>query len=114
MNSQVYFASIAEKKRELDSQFPEGFCLIVSVNNIDKNTTAGSRTEVSTHGAAKGIVDGTQRLMTADESKVWDVATQAQRVKIMADERRAIDLRVSMGGLMSPPAAPLVPPVKKA
>jgi hypothetical protein len=55
LSPKEYFGRIAEQRRKLEVQFPNGYCYIVSLANMDKNTTAGSRCEVSTTLAAKGI-----------------------------------------------------------
>ena len=42
MTTQLYYAAIREKREALIGQFPQGFCLVVSVYNLDKNSTAGT------------------------------------------------------------------------
>jgi hypothetical protein len=100
LSPKEYFGRIAEQRRKLDIQFPNGFCQIVSISNFDKNVIAGSRCEVSTTLAAKGIIDGTQRLQTAAEVKEYEASCSAARSAILVEERASLRLRISakLGG----------------
>jgi len=90
-----YFAAIADKRRELDGIYSSGFCGIVSLLNLDKNTTAGSISEVSTALAAKSIVNSTHRLQTAEEIKAYEDSQSSRRKQILADDRQALRRRIN-------------------
>jgi hypothetical protein len=95
VSPQRYFAEVADKRRELDNIYPAGFCLLVSVANLGKNTTAGSMTEVSTALAAKGIIDGTQRLLTANELAAQTDSEAARKKQISGEDRQALRQRIN-------------------
>jgi hypothetical protein len=94
LNPQKYFSAIADKRRELDAAYPNGFLYIASVRNLDRNTTAGSVSEVSTILAARGIIDSTHRLLTAEEVAAFEIAEEARRKLIVKDDGVSIKRRV--------------------
>lgn len=55
----------------LAPQFPDGFCMVMSIANRERNSTAGRAVEVTVKQAAKLIVEKTHRLATPDEIEVF-------------------------------------------
>ena len=64
-------------------RFPSGFCYIVSVTNLDRNTTGGSTAQVSVALAAKSLVEGTHNLLDDDEIRAFEAA-ELDRRKLIA------------------------------
>jgi hypothetical protein len=74
-----YFTQIAEEKRALDAAAPAGFVYLISLDNLAKSTKGGSIAQTSTGTGAKFIVEGTHRLMTADEVADFELAETERR-----------------------------------
>ena len=99
MNTQQYYAAIREKQEALTKQFPKGYCLVVSVLNREKNSTAGTFCEVLVPEAARLITDGTHRTVTDEESSAYYGAQDLQRVRNSQDnlERTRVQFDQIMG-----------------
>jgi hypothetical protein len=63
-----YFKTLRVQREALEAKFPEGCCLVISVDNLNKASTAGHVCEVTTTSAAQLLVDGTHRLVTEAEA----------------------------------------------
>ena len=94
LSPQKYFAQISEERSSLDKQFPNGFCYILSVLNMNKNTTPGSVCQVSTALAAKSIINSTHRLLTVEEVDAFEIAEEARAKLIVKDDGISIKRRV--------------------
>ena len=85
MTTQLYYQRIREKKADLANQFPKGFCLVVSVFNLGKNSTADTFCEVRVGDAARLITDETHRLASDDEAAAYYAAQDVQRIRNAQD-----------------------------
>lgn len=97
MNSIAQFAQAAAKIRgELDSQFPEGFLYVTSLDNFAKLSTPGTVSQVTTDSAARLIVDGTHKVSTPDEIAGFEAHMKAEGEKYAQAELRKVrqDMRV--------------------
>jgi hypothetical protein len=94
MDSRKYYAEVSAQRKKLEHQFPQGFCYIVSVHNLDKGTTAGSISQVSTSLAAKALVDSTHELMEADDVLAHEAAEFERRKAIAQQDGASIKRRV--------------------
>lgn len=83
-NVNKYYADIAAKRTELAGQFPQGDCLVISVNNQDKNSTAGNMAEVPVGMAARLLVEGTHRVATPEDHKAFKDGQEKARKDIAA------------------------------
>src|SRR4051794_32638017 len=63
-----YYATIRAKQTELGPEFPEGCCLVMSVQSLERNSPGGNVCEVSLYDAARLLTDGTHRLATKEET----------------------------------------------
>lgn len=86
MNNAIYYATIRAKGDELTKQNPSGFCLIVSVHNLQKNSTAGNIAEVSNYNAARFITEGTHRVATDTEVQTYQQQQSSIRARNHNDE----------------------------
>jgi hypothetical protein len=77
--TQSYYYSIELKRSELYERFPTGHCRVMSLDNLEHNTTAGNVCEAPIELAAKLITETTHRLCTSEESKAFDAAQEAAR-----------------------------------
>lgn len=94
-NAQQFYGAIADQKRQLDIQFPQGFCNIISLPNVSRGITAGSVSEVTTRVAAKALVEGTHRLLAAEETQEFVSANAERRRHILAEDRASLRRRIS-------------------
>lgn len=81
MNAQEYWASVRQKAAELESQFPQGFCKLISVDNLQRNSTAGNIVEVNLRQAAEHLLAGTHRLLTGAEAESYQREQSAIRAR---------------------------------
>jgi hypothetical protein len=94
MDSRKYFSEVSLQRKALEQQFPQGFCYIVSIHNLDKGTTAGSISQVSVQLAAKALVDSTHELMEADDVLAYQTAETQRRMAIAQQDGASIKRRV--------------------
>jgi hypothetical protein len=85
MTTQLYYQRIREKRADLANQFPKGFCLVVSVFSLEKNSTEGTFCEVLVPEAARLMTDGTHRLASEDEAAAYYAAQDVQRIRNAQD-----------------------------
>ncbi len=95
MKTAEYYAEVRKMAARLDEQFPQGFCVLTSVANRDKNTVAGNVTEAANDNAARCLVEGTHRLATEDEVAEWREHQErnrqvAQTTEYLRDGQRTI------------------------
>jgi len=83
---QKYYQDMREKRAELTKDNDSGFCLVISLYNRDKGSTAGSVCEVSIKDAARVIVDGTHRVATAEEAEAFKQSQESNRAAIAKAE----------------------------
>lgn len=83
---QTYYQDIRAKRAELTKDFIDGWCMVMSVYNREKNSTAGTLTQVSVERAAQVITDGTHRLASDAEIATYTKAQEEQRAVIAAAE----------------------------
>lgn len=115
MDIQKYYQQVRLTREELTKQIPSGFCLVMSVANLEKNSTAGNLCEVTVADAARLLTDGTHRLATPEEVDGHRSAQDKERARISAE---AVDnarkqfsavLGVSGAALGQPLTPPLAP-----
>jgi hypothetical protein len=94
MDFRKHFNEVSEQRKKLEQQFPQGFCYIVSLDNLGKGTTAGSVSQVSVQLAAKFLVDATHELLDADDVLAHEAAEAERRKGIAKDDGAAIKRRV--------------------
>lgn len=82
MNITEKAVKVKAKRGELESQFPSGDCVVMSLPSDTFNTVGGVAMEVPVDIAARGIVDQTHRLATEDEAKAWRAEQAAKRRSI--------------------------------
>jgi hypothetical protein len=80
MNNRI--AAIREKRLALQVKFPNGDCVVVSVANELKATTAGHFFEVPVSNAAQLLTDGTHRIASEDEAGDFYKAQDAARARV--------------------------------
>lgn len=99
MDTQTYYAKIRETREELAKQNPQGFCLVISVANLEKNSTAGTPCEVSLYDAARLMTDGTHRVANEKEADAYRNRQEAERVRIAQEnlERARVQFSNIMG-----------------
>jgi hypothetical protein len=86
MNAQEYWATVRKKEAELKVQFPEGYCKVISVDNLQRNSTAGNIVEVNLRQAAEHLLAGTHRLLTGAEAESYQREQSAIRARNHSDE----------------------------
>jgi uncharacterized protein (DUF1501 family) len=92
MDGQLYYKLIRQKRDELTVQFPQGFCVAVSVQNLPANAKAGGMAEVSVGNLARMIVDGSARLATDAESATFHSEMDAARARRAPDSMSRLRL----------------------
>ncbi len=95
MKTAEYYAAVRKQAARLDEQFPQGFCLLTSVDNRDKGTVAGNVTEVANDNAARCLAEGTHRIASAEEIAAWHEHQEfnrqvAQTTEYLRDGQRTI------------------------
>jgi hypothetical protein len=110
MNAQEYYARRKKIHAELKEKHGEhGSVLLVSVENLDKNSTAGNLCEVSVENAARCIVEGTHRLGTDEEYATFRAQQQSVRESLAKDaaDRARQSFNAILGGqMLAPTPAP--------
>jgi hypothetical protein len=86
MDTTLYYAALREQRETLAKQHPSGFCLVVSVFDPQKNSTAGSICEVSVQDAARLTFDGTHRVATDDETCAYRNRQGVERARNRRDD----------------------------
>jgi hypothetical protein len=84
MNVQQYYAVLRTTQADLRQKFPQGFCLVTSVDSLDANSTPGTVSEVSVPMAAHWIVKGSHRLATEQELQAFAEGLEATRARLRA------------------------------
>jgi hypothetical protein len=118
MNAQEYYSRRKKIHAELKEKHGEhGSVLLVSVENLDKNSTAGNLCEVSVENAARCVVEGTHRLGTDEEYAAFRAQQQAAREAVAKEtvERARNNFNALLGGqgpMPAPPPAPAAPQQK--
>lgn len=67
MNSS-YINAVRTQRTALQAQYPEGFVLVMSIENLSKASAAGNMCEVTTASAAQLLVNATHRLASEVEA----------------------------------------------
>jgi len=80
-NIQEYWAQVRRKQAELKAQFQAGCCKLISVDNLQRNSTAGNIVEVNLQQAAEHLLAGTHRLLTASELEAYQREQSAIRAR---------------------------------
>ena len=62
-----YYKDLNVERAKLETIHPDGFCFVISENNSQRNSTAGTVAHVSVENAAKGIIKGTHRQASVAE-----------------------------------------------
>ena len=78
---EAYFSALRTRRTALQLQYPEGCCLVMSVDNLDKNSKAGNVCEVLNNRAAQLIVDGTHRLPSDAEAEAYRKDQESARAR---------------------------------
>jgi hypothetical protein len=94
MDFKRYYTEVSEQRKKLETSFPQGWCYIVSVDNLGKGTTAGSVSQVSVQLAARFLVDSTHELMDADDVLAHEAAEAERRKAIAQQDGVSIKRRV--------------------
>lgn len=88
MDIKSFVARMQEKRKELEGQYPKGYCLVQTVFNPNTNTVGGVTCEVSVDQAARLITEGSHRLATKEEAEVFRKQQEDARADILAEEIR--------------------------
>lgn len=116
MDIKQWGQDVQAKVEELTPLFPNGFCMVMSLSNRERNTTPGKVCEVSVRSAARGIVENTHRLATPQEVVVFqDNCDEAKRIIAQAELNRpgngqAPLMALVQGLLDRTPSAPVAAP----
>lgn len=102
MTIQEKAAKVRVKRAELETQFPDGDCVLVSVENGYHNTVGGNTVEVAISTAAPLIVIGTHRLASKEE-------IDAFRKKQDTDARQIIEREIAKKVVYQAPAPQYTP-----
>lgn len=86
----MYWASVQKEEAELRVRFPEGFCTIISEENVQRNSRAGAICEVTLRQAAEHLLAGTARLLTAAEAESYQREQSAIRARNHRDELQRV------------------------
>ncbi len=86
MDTSLYYAGIRDKREALTRKRPSGFCLVMSVNNLEKNSKAGNVCEVSVQDAARLLTDGTHQLANDEEINAFRDQQAVERARIRKDD----------------------------
>jgi hypothetical protein len=90
MNIPQYRQDIREKIAELSPMFPDDCCLMMSLTNRDRNSTAGHVCETNVAQAAKLIVENTHRLASSEEISAFKSCNDNEKKRIeQAELKRA-------------------------
>lgn len=101
MDMKSFRAKVRETRDTLKDKWP----WLVSVENLEKGSTAGAITQADQDTAARCLVEGTHRLATAEEIEAHQTAEAAAR-KEAEDKANATKLFVEgVGGLFRQPEA---------
>jgi hypothetical protein len=76
MDASAYFSALRAEQNRLEKLYPTGFLYIVSIKNLNANSTGGTVTEVSTRQAATHFCAATARI--AEPGEVADFHAQAK------------------------------------
>jgi hypothetical protein len=79
MDTLKYIATLKANKVTLAEQYPQGCCLVVSVDNLEHNSVAGHICEVPTGQAARLLTESTHRLATKEETAAFRKEHDAKR-----------------------------------
>lgn len=74
MNINEKALKVRAKRTELDAQYPEGYCVLVSVQSDTYNTKGGVPMEMPNDNAARHLVEGTHKLATDAELDAFRAA----------------------------------------
>jgi hypothetical protein len=94
-NVTQFYVALRAKREALTAQYPKGYCRVMSLENLEHNTTTGNLCEVSVATAAELFVKGTHRLATAEECKAFDEAQEERRLEIVKANKEAAERRVA-------------------
>ena len=83
-----YYSAIRAEKAILDEQHPHGCLFMTSLQNVLRNSTAGSVAEMSTRMAAQQIVEATGRPSTKEEIEAFQERGRLYNAKIEAANER--------------------------
>jgi hypothetical protein len=86
MNTETYYAALRQQRETLAPQHPSGFCLVMSLDNSQKNSTPGNLCEVTVADAARLLMDGTHRVATADEFNAYKKQQGVERARIRKND----------------------------
>lgn len=94
MDIRQHNQDIADAIKELQPQFPEGYCIVVSMLNRERNSTAGAIKEVTVQQAGKLTVEMTHRLATLDEIETFKARCKNEQARIEQAELRRSNQRL--------------------
>jgi hypothetical protein len=95
-NINEYWAKVRELREKLKEQYPDGYCFLVSMHKLDKNTKGGIIVQVSVDRAAELLADDTHRPPTKDELAAYQSAQERERERINAAELRKVKQNLSV------------------
>lgn len=81
MNNEKYFGILRERRIAVQQAHPEGCCLVVSVENLERNSTAGHICEVPNEQAAQLLTEGTHRLAAKEETAQFRKEHETARLR---------------------------------
>ena len=113
-NTAQYYANIRTKLVELTAQFPSGDCVVMSIDNLDRNSKAGNLCEVPLNFAARVIVESTHRLATKEEYAAFKESHERARGQIAKAQALAAQRQVAAVLGTGPVPMPMPEPVKPA
>jgi len=86
MDTQQYYAILREQRETLAKQHPSGFCLVVSLDDPQRNVKAGAVCEVSVADCARLLLDRTHRVATPAEVEAYRDRQSVARARIVRDD----------------------------
>jgi hypothetical protein len=82
---------ILKKKTELEQAYPSGYLYVTSLDNREKNVSAGTVTEVNIPNAARVLTERTHAVSTPEEIEAYHARCEENRQQIAAAGKRHTD-----------------------
>jgi hypothetical protein len=86
MDTTLYYAALREQRETLAKQHPSGFCLVVSVFNLQKQSAPGNLCEVTINDAARLLFEQTHREATEDEARAYLNRQGVEQSRLITDD----------------------------
>lgn len=98
MDLKAFRRDVQRKLLELEAAHPSGYVYLTSLDNRERNITAGTVTEVTLPNAAKHLCERSHEISTAEEISAYQQKCEENRATIVAAGKRSTDreLRISV------------------